>query len=87
MKAWVAQKVNGGYAINCIDDEGTVCLFLGNNRPHIVQKEEADALVEKCNKQEIEKMITQHNERVAQLAAYEEQSKSMYAPVPFSEEL
>jgi len=85
MKAWVAKKVEGGFTVNAIDDEGTVCRFLGNDRPHIVQKEEADALVEKCNMQEIESLVRQHKERAAQLAAYEEIGDSTYTPVEFSE--
>jgi len=85
MNAWIAQKVEGGFVVNCIDDQGEVCLYLGNLKPYIAQKEEADALVEKCNIQEIEKMVAAHKERVAQLAAYETQDDSSYIPVSFQE--
>ncbi len=87
MKAWVAQKVEGGFVVNCIDDEGEVCLHLGGTeyKPMVVDLEESIRLVDIENSREVEKMIADHKERVSQLAAYDNKNDSSYTPVSFQE--
>lgn len=86
MKAWVAQKVEGGFVVNCINDEGKICLQLGGTeyKPMVVGQEEATRLVDIENAREVEMMIAAHKERAAQLAAYEATPDS-YSPVKFVE--
>lgn len=86
MKAWVAQKVNDGYAVNCIDDDGKVCLHLGGTeyRPMVVSLDVANALVDKQNAAEVKQLVAAHKERAAQIAALE-LSPDTYIPVTFSE--
>lgn len=86
MKAWVAQKVNDGYAVNCIDDDGKVCLHLGGTeyRPMVVSLDVANTLVDKQNAAEVEKIVATHKKRAAQLAELE-RIPDAYIPVTFSE--